>query len=315
MQAANEELKSTNEELQSTNEELQSTNEELETSKEELQSVNEEIVTVNSELQAKIEQLTGVQNDMKNLLENINIGTIFLDDRLTIRRFTRDAMKVYRLAPSDTGRPLADIRSLVPDRDLIPEAVAVLESLVPREIPVQTTAKEWFLVRIMPYRTLENVIDGVVMTFSDITAQKAIEAEVRTARDYAESIVNTIREPLLVLNAGFAVVAASRAFYRLFAVTPEETLGTLLWSLGDGQWDIPKLHKLLETVLPDDRTFEDFEVRHTFPGIGEKTLRLNARRVQNGPDSTQLILLAMEDVTPHPGAGAGRPARGSRKGT
>jgi two-component system CheB/CheR fusion protein len=138
MQAANEELKSTNEELQSTNEELQSTNEELETSKEELQSVNEEIITVNAELQSKIEQLTSIQNDMKNLLENINIGSIFLDDHLAIRRFTRESIKVYRLAASDTGRPLADIRSLIPDVDLIPDAQAVLDSLIPREIPVRT---------------------------------------------------------------------------------------------------------------------------------------------------------------------------------
>ncbi|MCX6701400.1 MAG: PAS domain-containing protein, partial [Methanomicrobiales archaeon] len=156
MQAANEELKSTNEELQSTNEELQSTNEELETSKEELQSVNEEIVTVNAELQAKIEQLTGVQNDMKNLLENVNIGTIFLDDRLAIKRVTRDAAKVFPLAASDTGRPLADIRSLIPDIDLILDAQAVLDSLIPREKQVCTTNNEWYHVRIMPYRTVEN---------------------------------------------------------------------------------------------------------------------------------------------------------------
>ena len=173
MQAANEELKSTNEELQSTNEELQSTNEELETSKEEMQSVNEEIVTVNSELQAKIEQLTDIQNDMKNLLENVNVGTIFLDDHLAIKRFTREALKVYRLAPSDMGRPLADIRSNIPDVDLVTDAQAVLESLIPLMKPVRTTGNEWYNVRIMPYRTFDNVIDGVVLTFSDITALKS----------------------------------------------------------------------------------------------------------------------------------------------
>ena len=121
-QASNEELKSTNEELQSTNEELQSTNEELETSKEELQSVNEELVTVNSELQTKIEQLTGMQDDMKNLLDNIRVGTIFLDRRLLIRRFTRDATKVYRLVPTDVGRPLADIRCELREVDLLTDA-------------------------------------------------------------------------------------------------------------------------------------------------------------------------------------------------
>ena len=104
----------------------------------------------------------------------------------------------------------------------------------------------------MPYRTFENVIDGVVLTFSDITALKAIEAEARVARDYAQSIVDTVREPLLVLNGNFEVVSASRAFYQKFRVTPEETLGKVLYTLGNGQWDIPRLHELLETVLPKD---------------------------------------------------------------
>ena len=297
MQAANEELKSTNEELQSINEELQSTNEELETSTEELQSVNEEIITVNAELQAKIEQLTGIQNDMKNLLENVNVGTIFLDDHLAIKRFTRDATKVFRLAASDTGRPLADIRSLIPDVDLISDAAAVLDSLIPRENNVRTTNNEWYLVRIIPYRTLENVIDGVVLTFSNITALKAVEAEARVARDYAQSIVDTVREPLVVLNGKFEVVSASRVFYQKFHVTPEETVGRMLYTLGNRQWDIPRLHELLETVLPKDTSFENIEVEHDFPGIGHKTMLLNSRRISGEAGTTQLILLAIEDVT------------------
>jgi len=297
MQAANEELKSTNEELQSTNEELQSTNEELETSKEELQSVNEEIVTVNSELQAKIEQLTGIQNDMKNLLENVNVGTIFLDDKLAIKRFTRDAVKVYRLAASDKGRCLADIRSNIPDDDLITAAQEVLDTLVPQEKQVRTSGNEWYQVRIIPYRTYENVIDGVVMTFSDITALKAVEAEAGAARDYAQSIVDTVREPLVVLNGTFEVVSASRAFYETFGVTKEETQGQVLYELGNNQWDIPRLHELLETVLPKDKSFENFEVGHDFPGIGQRKMLLNARQIPGEAGTTQLILLAIEDVT------------------
>ena len=297
MQAANEELKSTNEELQSTNEELQSTNEELETSKEELQSVNEEIVTVNSELQAKIEQLTDIQNDMKNLLENVNVGTIFLDARLAIKRFTRDATKVFRLVASDIGRPLADIRSTIPDEDLITDAAAVLDSLIPREKQVRTTNNEWYLVRIMPYRTLENVIDGVVLTFSDITALKAVEAESQHARDYAQSIIDTVREPLIVLNADMIVISASRAFYQTFGMTPEGTQGRLLYALGDRQWDIPQLRELLETVLPKDTSFENFAIEHDFPGIGHRTMLLNARRIPGEAGSTQFILLAIGDIT------------------
>ena len=298
MQAANEELTSTNEEHQSTNEELQSTNEELETSKEELQSVNEEIVTVNAELQAKIEQLTNIQNDMKNLLENVNIGTIFLDNHLTIRRFTREATRVFRFAASDAGRSLADIRSLITDGDLIPDAQAVLDSLVPRERAVKTTSNEWFHVRIMPYRTLENVIDGVVLTFSDITALKAVEAQARVARDYAQSIVDTVREPLLVLNGKFEVISASRAFYQTFHITPEETVGKVLFTLGDRQWDIPPLRELLENVLPKNRSFENFIVEHNFPGIGQKKMLLNARQIIGQEGAPHLILLAMEVIAP-----------------
>jgi two-component system CheB/CheR fusion protein len=303
MQAANEELKSTNEELQSTNEELQSTNEELETSKEELQSVNEEIVTVNAELQAKIEQLTGIQNDMKNLLENVNIGMIFLDDHLAIKRFTRNASQVFRLAASDTGRPLADIRSLIPEVDLIPDAQEVLNSLQPREKLVCTNNNEWFLVRIMPYRTLENVINGVVLTFSDITALKDVEARARAASVYAQSIVDTVREPLISLNDRLEVVSASRAFYQKFNVKPEETVGRTLYTLGDRQWDIPRLHELLETVLEKNTSFENVEVEHEFPGIGHKTMLLNARRIPVETGTTQRILLAIEDITLHGRAG------------
>ncbi|MGD0817756.1 MAG: chemotaxis protein CheB [Methanomassiliicoccales archaeon] len=297
MQAANEELKSSNEELQSTNEELQSTNEELETSKEELQSVNEEIVTVNSELQAKIDQLTDVQNDMKNLLEGVNIGMIFLDENLTISRFTHDATRVFRLAASDSGRPLADIRSLIQDEDIIPDARAVLDSLIPREKSVRTTNNEWFQVRIMPYRTLENVIEGVVMTFSDITKMKAIETEVQIANDYAQNIVDTVREPLIVLNSNFEVVSASRSFYKTFRDNPEGTEGRVFYNLGNQQWDVPRLHELLETVLPKDMAFENIEIDGDFPVIGHRTMLLNARRIPGVSDKKQLILLAMEDIT------------------
>jgi two-component system CheB/CheR fusion protein len=313
MQAANEELKSTNEELQSTNEELQSTNEELETSKEELQSVNEEIITVNAELQAKIGQLMDIQNDMKNLLENVNIGTIFLDEHLAIKRFTRDATKVFRLAASDTGRPLADIRSMIPDVDLISEAQGVLDSLIPREKQVRSVDDQWYLLRIIPYRTLENVIDGVVMTFAEITAIKTLDAEVRLARDYAQSIVDTVREPLVVLNSKFEVVSASRAFYTTFEVTPEATQGNVLYTLGNRQWDIPKLHELLEKVLPKNRSFDNFEVEHDFPGIGQKKMLLNAREIIENEGAPHLILLAIE-VTPVPGNKEQKEKQGRRDG-
>ena len=297
LQAANEELKSTNEELQSTNEELQSTNEELETSKEELQSLNEELVTVNAELEAKIEQLAGMQNDMKNLIDNTNIGMIFLDENLAIKWFSRQAATVFRLIATDIGRPLSDIKSNIEGEDLIAKARAVLDSLVPQENQVQMTGNEWYLVRIVPYRTLDNVIEGVVLTFTNITGLKKIEEVGQEAHEYAESIVNTIREPLIVLDTDLKVVSASRSFYQGFRVTPEETIGCYLYNLGDRQWDIPRLRELLETILPQSTSFENFEVEHNFRVIGRRKMLLNARRISGKADETKLILLAMEDVT------------------
>ncbi|TVT56340.1 MAG: SAM-dependent methyltransferase [Sedimenticola thiotaurini] len=295
-QASNEELKSTNEELQSTNEELQSTNEELETSKEELQSVNEELVTVNSELQAKIEQLAGMQNDMKNLLDNINIGTIFLDQYLCIRRFTREATQVYRLVSTDVGRSLADIKSDLEGYDLLPEAQAVLDTLVPFECEAHTVNGTCYLARIQPYRTLDNMIDGVVLTFTDISLRVAAEAATQVAREQADAIIDTLRESLLVLDDNLNVVRASRSFLQDFQVTPEKTIGCKVYELGNGQWDIPELRELLENILPRDKEFEAFEVVHDFPTIGRRKMILNARRILGEKTSKSLILLAMEQM-------------------
>jgi len=296
-QASNEELKSANEEMQSTNEELQSTNEELETSKEELQSLNEELITVNTELQSKIEQLAGMQNDMKNLLDNINIGTIFLDMQLNIKRYTREAAQIYRLVASDVGRALNDIKSNINDDDLLPDAQAVLDDLTSRERQVRTLNGVWYLARMQPYRTLENVIQGVVLTFTDISQRVADEAAVLQARKLAEGIVDTVREPLIVLNASLQVVSASRAFYSNFKVTAKNTVGRQIYELGNRQWDIPALRKLLEQILPHDQSFDDFAVEHDFPVIGHHKMLLNARRIVDSTGGTEMILLAMEPVS------------------
>lgn len=170
LQASNEELQSANEELQSTNEELQSTNEEMETSKEELQSVNEELITLNSELQSKIEQLSHAEDDMRNLLNSTNIGTIFLDSKMRIKRFTSEAVKIINLIGSDTGRPIEHIVTNLKYDGLIKDIQDVLNTLAFIEREVQTKDGKWYLLRIMPYRTVENVIDGVVLTFTDTSS-------------------------------------------------------------------------------------------------------------------------------------------------
>lgn len=170
LETTNEELKSTNEELQSTNEELQSSNEEIETSKEEMQSLNEELQTTNMELQTKIEELTCVHDDMKNLLNSTEIPTLFLDSDLKIKRFTAEVKKVFTVIASDVGRPLSDISSNLNYPNLTEDCREVLRVLVFKTVEVQTKNKGWYIMRIMPYRTSDNVIDGLVLTFNDISA-------------------------------------------------------------------------------------------------------------------------------------------------
>jgi len=179
MQSSQEELKSTNEELQSTNEELQSTNEELTTSREEMQSLNEELQTVNAEQQSKMDELARTNNDMRNLLNSTGIVTIFLDNNLNIRRFTSGANKLFKLIPGDVGRPLSDIASDLHYPEIVEDARKVIDSLVFSERQIAATNGRWFAVRIMPYRTMEDVIGGVVITFADITATKQLESELR----------------------------------------------------------------------------------------------------------------------------------------
>ena len=309
LQATIEEEQATNEELQSTNEELQSTNEELETSREELQSVNEELVTVNAEFQGRIEQLAGMQNDMKNLLDNINVGIIFLDEQLVIKRFTREAASIYHLVPTDVGRPLDDIKADIDGEDLMADARAVLASLVPREREVRISSGVSYLARIIPYRTLDNVIEGVVLTFADISQRIIAEQAVQQARELAENIVNTVREPLLVLDGEFKVISASGSFYRSFQVAPRETVGRSVFRLGSGQWDIPRLRESLESVLPRDSSFDDVEIDQVVPKLGRRRMLLNGRRIIRPSGETQLILLAIEDVTARQpwGSGSGKP--------
>jgi len=181
MQVSQEELKSTNEELQSTNEELQSTNEELTTSKEEMQSMNEELHTVNQELTSKIDELSLASDDMNNLLNSTDIATLFLDNQLKVRRFTTQAVNIIKLIPGDAGRPVTDLASVFDTPVLADNAREVLRTLVASEVQVPTSDGRWLRVRTMPYRTQDHRIDGVVITFTDISAYKALETTLRDA--------------------------------------------------------------------------------------------------------------------------------------
>ncbi|MBM3143121.1 MAG: PAS domain-containing protein [Chloroflexi bacterium] len=300
METSNEELKSANEELQSTNEELQSANEELETSREELQSVNEELMTVNAEHQEKIDELFKTSDDLKNLLNSTQIATIFLDENLHIRRFTPATTAIFNLIESDIGRPIHHVTSNLLYDKLDEDLNKVLDSLVPKSIEVQTKDTRSFTLRILPYRTARHVIQGLVLNFIDITQEKKAAQEVaaaKAAQEVAESLVNTVREPLIVLSGDLRIISANNAFYNMFQVSKEDTGKKLIYDIGNRQWDIPKLRELLENILPENTHFNDYEVDHSFPTVGHKTILLNARRVVAVSGQEPLILLAMEDIT------------------
>ncbi|HEX7475733.1 MAG TPA: chemotaxis protein CheB [Dehalococcoidales bacterium] len=290
METSNEELKSSNEELQSTNEELRSTNEELETSREELQSINEELITVNAEQTAKTDELNRTSDDLLNLLNATEIATIFLDLDLKIRRFTPPTATIFNLLESDIGRPIHHVTSNLVYDNLNEDLNKMLDTLVPRSIEVQTRQARSYILHIAPYRTAGHAIQGLVLTFVDITEEKKV------ALDVAESIVNTVREPLIVLDKDLRVISANKAFYNMFQVTGEKIYKQLIYDIGNRQWNIPKLRELLEDILPKNTHFDDFVVDHAFTAIGHKTMVLNARRVVAVSGQEPMILLAIEDT-------------------
>lgn len=221
METSQEELKSANEELQSTNEELQSSNEELTTSKEELQSLNEELLTVNSELQTKIDELTQSNNDMRNLLNSTEIATIFLDNNMNVKRFTSQATRLFNLIQTDVGRPLTHLVSNLKYENLTGDVREVIETLVFKEVQVQSTDNRWYSLRIIPYRTAENVIDGAVLTFLDITNLKNLEAELR----HLAAIVESSSDAIIGTNRSGSIVSWNRGAEILLGYTYSETRG------------------------------------------------------------------------------------------
>jgi two-component system CheB/CheR fusion protein len=224
LETSNEELKSSNEEMQSVNEELQSSNEELETSKEELQSVNEELATVNGELQTKVADLSRANNDMNNLLAGTGIGTIFVDHHLRIQRFTPAVTQVINLILTDVGRPVGHIVSKLAGYDrLVTDVQSVLESLTPKEVEVQTQAGAWYLLRIWPYRTLENVIEGAVITFTDATEIKKVRAESECLRRLAV-VVRDANDAITVQDLAGRILAWNPGAERMYGWSEAEAL-------------------------------------------------------------------------------------------
>jgi two-component system, chemotaxis family, CheB/CheR fusion protein len=292
-ETTSEEFKTANEEVLSANEELQSTNEELETAKEELQSSNEELTTLNEELQTRNTELSMTNNDLVNLLGNVNIPVVMVTNEIRIRRFTPPAQKLLNLLSGDIGRRLGEIRTNVKLDNLEQIARETIDSATVQEVEVQDSEGQWHLLRVRPYKTWDNRIDGAVISFQDIDSLKRV---VESTKAYADALIQNARESTLVLDDHLRVIIANPAFYNTFHVTPQETANRLVYELGNRQWDIPKLRELLNLITKDNARVDDFEVSHTFDHIGERTMLLNARRIE--PQQGQfLIFLSIEDIS------------------
>ncbi|BAC89795.1 chemotaxis protein CheB [Gloeobacter violaceus] len=296
-EAVNQNLRVANEEILSSNEELQSTNEELQTAKEEIQSTNEELHTINDELQRRNRELDRLGNDLQNLLASTRLPIVMLDSELRIRRFTPQAGELLHFVSADVGRPVRDInhRLSVPD---LPERV--LEVIASRRIhiqEVQDRGGHWHELCIRPYHTLDGATEGAVLVLVDIDQSKRAVEEVKAARDYAEAIVETVGEPLIVLDAELSAVTANRAFYELFETHPDQIEGRSLFEVSGGQWNLPQLREALEGVLQGDGRVQDFEVDRDFERLGRKILLLNARHMPFYAGGPRQILLSVSDVT------------------
>ena len=291
-EAVNEQLQVFNEEVTSGNEELQSINEELETSKEELESSNEELTTVNEELAGRNAELNRLIAELHNLHTSINTPILLLGRDLTIHRFTAPVTRIFNLLAADVGRALSGVRHNLDLPELEQLLAEVIATGQPLRREVRDRAGHSYDLRARPFLTLDNRIDGVVLMLLDIDALKKAEQQVRESRDYAQAVVESV-PPLLILQPDLQVLTANASFYRLFQVTPEQTVGRPVYELGNGQWNIPKLRSLLEQILPSDDSFRDYEVTRDFESLGRRTMLLSGRRVQQ----LDLILLGIEDIT------------------
>lgn len=295
LESANEELKSTNEELQSSNEELQSTSEENESSREELQSLNEELQTKNAELETKLGELEVSENDMRNLLNSTEVATIFVNNDAEVRRFTPKATEIVNLVEEDQGRPLRHLSHNLVDTDLVRAVEAVLDDLSRIEREVRTEDGRWYALRVIPYRTSDNRIDGAVLTFFNIDQQKERQEELHRAKiesDHAWSLVRSVYdmnpEALAVLDDSNSVVIANDAFRTLMQHDSAPVEGREVFELRGGILDNKDLRSKLESALSRDEDFESMP----FELSGGRRFTVRGRVVRSSPDLPYRVLLS-----------------------
>ncbi len=293
----NDELRYAHDEAISGNEELRCTNEELQTAKEEVESANEEQATLNEELRSRNQELTLLSDDLTNLLDGIDLPVVMLDGDLRLRRISGPTADVLHLSAADLGRQIRGLDLGFTGARLDETADEVMRSRTTKEVEVRNRSGRWYALRVTPYRTEGDVIAGAVATYIDIDVVKRSQESLRLSGDAAKAIVETVRDPLLVLDATLRVQTANRAFFRVFGLPQEVMLGQQLYGLGDGAWDIPELRRLLNGILTGSGPMDGFEVTHNFPHIGRRTMLLNARLQEDVKEGVRMIVLAIADIT------------------
>jgi two-component system CheB/CheR fusion protein len=300
MESSLEELKSTNEELQSANEELQSTNEEAMTNKEEMQSLNEELLTLNMQYMAKTEELSQSANDMKNLLDATEIAIIFLDNDMVVKRFTPQVGRIINLLPADVGRSLAHFASNLRYAHLLRDVQQVLTRLTSVEVNIETTRGDWFTMRILPYRSLDNYINGAVITFTEITALKQLEASLQDKAIFIESMQEAMREPVLALDRQLRLHSTSQAFAQAFGLVAADLEGQPLAAISGGAWNQPALRDRLQGLFDNPTShadaLDDFVLEADFVGLGRRRVHLYGRRMLHLGQPTPWVLLGVRAI-------------------
>jgi two-component system CheB/CheR fusion protein len=294
LEFSNEDLRAVNEEALSINEEFQITNEELETSKEELQALNEELTVVNSQLQETLEQQRATAADLQNILNSADSATLFLDAALKIRFYTPAVKSLFGVTGVDIGRPLADLAQRFEDDALLDDTRKVLTEPTSIRREIESRDGNWYIRSVQPYRTDTSAIEGVVLTFTRISEIKAAERKIEGAKAYAESIIATVRQPLLVLDEKFRTVSASASFFEVFDVRPSDCVGRPL-ALG-GQPQVEFLAEFLASANGAN-PIQDAELTIDLPKLGPRIFLLSARALVDGASESSKMLISLDDIT------------------
>jgi two-component system CheB/CheR fusion protein len=291
-----EQMETSLEELKSTNEELQSTNEESLTTKEEMQSLNEELMTTNASYQSKAEELTRLNNDMKNLLDNTEIGTIFLDNQLSILRYTPQVKALFNVIASDTGRSITDIKFNFDLPDFKKIIIDVIETLAAKEVEIKTNNNIWYNLRIMPYRTTDNFISGAVLTFTNISSLKIVEHKLQTLVSYSKTLIGHMQAPTFLINSKQEIIGANNAFLNFFKINEQKLNSITFSALAHDWWKTTRLDKLVKNLQQEEMLVT---LGQEFPGIGKKQLNFSCLpAVDELTGETIITLIVVDDKTP-----------------